>query len=168
MEPFPLSIPDFGLSQEPVRDYTPPHNYSRIIIPTQGLDVTFNQQLADLMEWSTQNPEEAYNLEYLIQECYRQMGDCYDHSHVKFFHALQGNPGEVGVPGYPSFGTLGHFNFNRKDVEFVTIFRYTALTFFTIVNPYANLFPGMDFLYNKYFAGGWVFYLVPRILNYEN
>ena len=161
MDQFQSSIPDFGLSNSPSRDYTPPHNYTRIIIPTHGLDRTFNQKIADLMEWSYQNTEEASNLEFLIQECYQQMGCCYDHSHVKFIYALQGNPAEVGVPGYPTFSNLTHINFDGRLVAFVTIFRDAILNFFAIVNPYSQVFPGMDFVFHKYIPNGWVFYLTP-------
>lgn len=160
-------IPNFGLNEGDRVEYTPPHNYSRIIIPTQSFDVIFNQQLADLMEWSIQNPDERNNLMYFIQEAYQQMGDCYDHSHVRFIHMLQGNPGEIGVPGYPAFGNLSHFDMRGKEVEFVTIFRHAALTFFAIVNPYAQYFPNMDFVYHKYITGGWIFYLSPRKVNYD-
>lgn len=160
-------MPDFNLSEEPIRNYTPPHIYSQIVIPTQGFDNSFNQSLADMMEWSIQNQEEAANLEFLIQESYRQMGDCYDHSHVKFFHALQGNPGEVGVSGYPVMNNLSHIDMCDKIVAFTVLFRAAALNFFAIVNPISNLFPGKDFVYHKYITNGWVFYITPKVINYD-
>lgn len=160
-------IPNFGLNEGEQVEYTPSHNYARIIIPTQGFDVTFNQQIADLMEWSIQNPDERNNLMFFIQEAYQQMGDCYDHSINQFMFTLQGNAGEIGVPGYPAFGNLSHFNMTGKEVAFITIFRHAALQFFTIVNPYAQCFPNMGFVYRKYITGGWVFYLSPLRVNYD-
>lgn len=160
-------MPDSFLVQEPSREYTPAHNYTQIVVPTQGYDNIFNQALADVMEWSVQNQVEAYNLEFLIQESYRQMGDCYDHSHVKFFHALQGNPGETGVSGYPVMSHLSHINIFDKVVAFRTLFRDAALMFFAIVNPVSNLFPGKDFVYHKYITNGWVFYLTPKVVDYD-
>lgn len=165
MEPYPSYIPDFQ-SQDIGRAFLQPltiaHNYQQIVIPTHGRDIIFNQSMADLMEWTVMNQEEAANLSFLIQESYRQMGDCYDHTHMKFFHNLQGNPAESGVNGYPANVNLQHFDFTNKWGDFVTIFRHNALEFFSIVNPYAHVFPGNDFVYHKYIPGGWVFYLAPR------
>lgn len=158
-----LFIPDFGLNDSEKRGFTPPHAYKQIIVPTLGIDRIFNQKLADVMEWSMQNQSEAANLEFLIAECYRQMGECYNHNHIAFFHTLQGNPGEAGVSGYPAFVNLSHFDFTGpKYINFVTLFRHYALEFFATVNPNAQSFPGMEFLYHKYIYGGWVFFLYQR------
>lgn len=162
METYPDFLPDFGLKESPSREYTPPHNYQRIVIPTCGYDVSFNQQLADLMEWNQISPEEKANLSFLIQESYRQMGDCYDSQHSNFFYKLQGNPGDPAVRGYPSFDHLSNINWENKWPGYVTIFRHTALEFFATVNPYQKMFPNMEFIYNKYIPTGWIFYLAPR------
>ena len=142
-------------------------NSNQIIVPTNGFDIIFNREVMDLMEWSYQNEVENLNLTFLINELYRQMGDCYNHSHVKFFHTLQGSPYETGVTGYPVFEHLAHIDIGRKLVQLSTLFRYGASMFFTIVNPTSQAFQNRDFVYNKYIHGGWVFYLGNKIINYD-
>ena len=163
-------LPDHFLSQDPSRHYTPPHIYSRIVIPLNGLDQYLMKSVSELMEWSELSPEQHSNLMYVTEQAFSQIGDCMDQTHIVFLSRLMGNPTENGnVPGYPTQIEFTHFDLvlPEKWTQFVSIFRHIALSFYPIFKMYADQFPTRELIYERLVVGGVVFILAERSRSYS-
>ena len=161
--PESTSIPSFGFSQAPFREYTPAHNYRAILIPTDGLDFDLRSKLGDLMQWSDHQTEDSANLSFLLMQTFAQMGTCYDGSLAIFMDQLQGISHERGnVPGFPQTAGLELVPFGDRWGPYVQLFRHYALLFYHQVSRFHATLGDSDLVYQSYMPTAWCFIYVPR------
>lgn len=162
----PLSALEFGFKESVATEPTGPHNYSRIIVPTKGIDISFNSKIAEIFRLSFQDPRDNIILSHIIAQAYAQMGSIYTPSLVTFMGTLQGNAGERGAsPGYPQIAGLEFADITQDQwTRFVMEFRHTAMLFHNVVGCYNEYltFKNLELVFYRYISSGFVFYLVPR------
>lgn len=162
----PSSALDFGLKDSGAQTSATPHNYSKIIVPTNGIDTAFNLKVAEIFQLSHQDPKDALVLSHLLAQCYAQMGSIYNPSLVAYMNTLQGNANELGaVPGYPQLAGLEFFDItNEQWSRLVMEFRHTAMLFYNAVSVYSEYFSqkSIELVFYRHISGGWVFYAAPR------
>ena len=161
----PFSPQDFGLKESSV-EYTPPHGYKKIIVPTNGIDIDFNKKVAEIMQLSFQQPSDNMILTHMVSNLYSQMGGIYSNNFVEFMANLQGNGTEQGnSPGYPQVAGLDIVEITNEQWSLLVMaFRHTAMLFYNAVSKYSQFYvmKNIELVFNSYISAGWVFVMAPR------